>query len=90
MLRSKSTRLVVFVAALVSIVLVGTNLAQIRDRPEASTVPQWEYHTSIINNLRGGELNDLGKEGWDLVDFEHQKQTSTSSHFVCVFKRPVQ
>ncbi|KKR12160.1 MAG: hypothetical protein UT41_C0003G0087 [Candidatus Wolfebacteria bacterium GW2011_GWC2_39_22] len=44
---------------------------------------KWEYYVGSICDLNEARLNELGKEGWELVVFTH---SSTGDHRA-IFKR---
>jgi hypothetical protein len=47
---------------------------------------QWEYNI-VERELNKYQLNDLGKEGWELVGFNQLAEPSDDGTHVFVFKR---
>lgn len=88
MLQARVNRSFLAVAAVILVVLVGTSFAQTNQRARTTPGVRWEYHTLITKDPRGPELNNLGRDGWELVGLEHQRPKD-GVYFVCVFKRPV-
>ena len=50
---------------------------------------QWEYNI-VEKELNPCQLNELGKEGWELVGFYQMAESSVDGTHVFVFKRPVE
>ncbi|MDC0934642.1 hypothetical protein OAS39_00035 [Pirellulales bacterium] len=80
------TTLIAGTAMVVVAILVGTSLSQDSEPPKASAV-QWEYLTFRVSHLNQGDLNNRGKDGWELVDFEANREPTTGYGYV--FKRQV-
>lgn len=78
-------KVTVLLAALISIGLLSTSWAQFGRESESPPMSQWEYHTFETSQPNEGDLNNLAKKGWELVDFEHKD--APHSGYICVFRR---
>ena len=60
---------------------------------------QWEYNLALFDiwdfSVIGGQLNNLGKEGWEIVSVKypptpHQKEDRRGAiSCIIIFKRPI-
>lgn len=91
---------IVLTASLLIALLTWKSYGETEQNPPSTTSSKWRY-TVLRYSLRSGaspqgeiaELNNLGKQGWELVSYASEtapvSPTKTGTVHVFYFKRPV-
>lgn len=89
----KTSRILLTSVAVLSAVSISAVLAA--DSSNTSPIKKWQHlafetKPSLKDSGTGRQINELGRDGWELVDVTQISEEGSTEKFVYFFKKPLE